>query len=62
MKPFYIYRSQADIYDEVFRPLVESVISGFNGTIIAYGQTGAGKTYTMEGLIILKCLILFMYC
>ncbi|KAG8188866.1 hypothetical protein JTE90_018272 [Oedothorax gibbosus] len=43
--------SQADIYDEVFRPLVDSVINGFNGTIIAYGQTGAGKTYTMEGVI-----------
>ncbi|CAL1290201.1 unnamed protein product [Larinioides sclopetarius] len=41
--------NQADIYDEVFRPLVDSVISGFNGTVIAYGQTGAGKTYTMEG-------------
>ncbi|GBN44025.1 hypothetical protein AVEN_202961-1, partial [Araneus ventricosus] len=41
--------NQADIYDEVFRPLVDSVINGFNGTVIAYGQTGAGKTYTMEG-------------
>ncbi|GIY34077.1 kinesin-like protein KIF3B [Caerostris darwini] len=41
--------NQADIYDEVFRPLVDSVISGFNGTVIAYGQTGAGKTWTMEG-------------
>ncbi|GBN68827.1 Kinesin-like protein KIF3B, partial [Araneus ventricosus] len=42
-------KNQADIYDEVFRPLVDSVINGFNGTVIAYGQTGAGKTYTMEG-------------
>ncbi|XP_035227190.1 kinesin-like protein KIF3B [Stegodyphus dumicola] len=43
--------AQADLYDDVFRPLVDSVIDGFNGTIIAYGQTGAGKTYTMEGVI-----------
>lgn len=31
-------------------PLVESVIEGFNGTIFAYGQTGCGKTHTMQGL------------
>ncbi|XP_071851359.1 kinesin-II 95 kDa subunit-like [Apostichopus japonicus] len=41
---------QRDLYDETFRPLVESVLNGFNGTIFAYGQTGTGKTYTMEGV------------
>uniref|UniRef100_A0A8C7Z7P7 Kinesin-like protein n=1 Tax=Oryzias sinensis TaxID=183150 RepID=A0A8C7Z7P7_9TELE len=41
---------QIDLYDETFRPLVDSVLLGFNGTIFAYGQTGTGKTYTMEGL------------
>ncbi|GAA6104201.1 kinesin-like protein KIF3B [Tachysurus ichikawai] len=41
---------QVDLYDETFRPLVESVLLGFNGTIFAYGQTGTGKTYTMEGV------------
>lgn len=41
---------QLDLYDETFRPLVESVLLGFNGTIFAYGQTGTGKTYTMEGV------------
>ncbi|XP_038159141.1 kinesin-like protein KIF3B [Cyprinodon tularosa] len=40
---------QIDLYNETFRPLVESVLLGFNGTIFAYGQTGTGKTYTMEG-------------
>lgn len=30
-------------------PAIEKVISGFNCTIFAYGQTGAGKTHTMEG-------------
>lgn len=29
--------------------MVEKFISGFNVTIMAYGQTGAGKTYCMEG-------------
>jgi kinesin family member 3B len=41
---------QLDLYEETFRPLVESVLNGFNGTIFAYGQTGTGKTFTMEGV------------
>uniref|UniRef100_A0A915PJU3 Kinesin motor domain-containing protein n=1 Tax=Setaria digitata TaxID=48799 RepID=A0A915PJU3_9BILA len=41
---------QLDLYDETFRELVDSVLEGFNGTIFAYGQTGTGKTFTMEGI------------
>uniref|UniRef100_A0A0A9Y1C5 Kinesin-like protein n=2 Tax=Lygus hesperus TaxID=30085 RepID=A0A0A9Y1C5_LYGHE len=41
--------SQRDLYEESVFPLVSSVLEGFNGTIFAYGQTGTGKTYTMEG-------------
>jgi kinesin family protein 3/17 len=26
-----------------------SVLEGYNGTVFAYGQTGTGKTWTMEG-------------
>ena len=40
---------QLDLYAETFAPLVDSVLDGFNGTIFAYGQTGTGKTFTMEG-------------
>ncbi|XP_064404188.1 kinesin-like protein KIF3A isoform X2 [Halichondria panicea] len=40
---------QVDIYNETARPIVNSVLDGYNGTIFAYGQTGTGKTYTMEG-------------
>ncbi|KAG8223833.1 hypothetical protein J437_LFUL003722 [Ladona fulva] len=40
---------QEAIYDETCRPVTDSVLCGFNGTIFAYGQTGTGKTYTMEG-------------
>lgn len=41
---------QRDLYDETFRDLVQSVLDGFNGTIFAYGQTGTGKTFTMQGV------------
>lgn len=41
---------QSDIYDDAVRPLVDSVLQGFNGTIFAYGQTGTGKTHTMIGV------------
>ena len=41
---------QVELYEETFAPLVDSVLEGFNGTIFAYGQTGTGKTFTMEGV------------
>lgn len=40
---------QKDMYEETFLSLVNSVLDGYNGTIFAYGQTGTGKTYTMQG-------------
>lgn len=47
---FFLYRStQQAIYDETIRPLVASVLEGYNGCVFAYGQTGTGKTFTMEG-------------
>uniref|UniRef100_A0A7S1B9U5 Kinesin-like protein n=1 Tax=Corethron hystrix TaxID=216773 RepID=A0A7S1B9U5_9STRA len=41
--------TQKEVYDVVGAPVVQSVLDGYNGTIFAYGQTGAGKTHTMEG-------------
>ncbi|KAL3518285.1 hypothetical protein ACH5RR_020874 [Cinchona calisaya] len=40
---------QKDLYDQVVWPIVYEVLEGYNCTIFAYGQTGTGKTYTMEG-------------
>ncbi|VDK35530.1 unnamed protein product [Taenia asiatica] len=38
------------IYADIVYPLVEGVTEGYNGTIFAYGQTGCGKTFTMQGV------------
>ncbi|KAI3856004.1 hypothetical protein MKW92_038801 [Papaver armeniacum] len=40
---------QRSIYDHAISPIVNEVLEGFNCTVFAYGQTGTGKTYTMEG-------------
>ncbi|KAJ6407911.1 hypothetical protein OIU84_011257 [Salix udensis] len=40
---------QRSIYDQAIAPIVDEVLEGFNCTVFAYGQTGTGKTYTMEG-------------
>ncbi|XP_077888517.1 kinesin-like protein KIFC3 isoform X3 [Ictidomys tridecemlineatus] len=47
-KVFSPWASQQDVFQEV-QALITSCIDGFNVCIFAYGQTGAGKTYTMEG-------------
>lgn len=40
---------QSSVFDDTALPIIESVLEGYNGTIFAYGQTGTGKTHTMEG-------------
>ena len=40
---------QEEVYQMCAFRIVESVLEGYNGTIFAYGQTGTGKTFTMEG-------------
>lgn len=60
-----ILAGKAYVFDKVFKPdttqelvynstakqIVEDVLSGYNGTIFAYGQTSSGKTHTMEGVL-----------
>ncbi|CAL1294917.1 unnamed protein product [Larinioides sclopetarius] len=41
--------TQLDVYNLAARPIIDNVLEGYNGTIFAYGQTGTGKTFTMEG-------------
>ncbi|KAJ9171105.1 hypothetical protein P3X46_019153 [Hevea brasiliensis] len=40
--------NQVDVFADA-SPLVISVLDGYNVCIFAYGQTGTGKTFTMEG-------------
>ncbi|PHU16703.1 Kinesin-4 [Capsicum chinense] len=40
--------TQEDVFRDT-KPLVRSVMDGYNVCIFAYGQTGSGKTYTMSG-------------
>jgi hypothetical protein len=41
--------SQQEVYETTAKPAVISILQGYNSTIFAYGQTGTGKTFTMEG-------------
>ncbi|XP_069817896.1 kinesin-like protein KIF27 isoform X2 [Dendropsophus ebraccatus] len=41
--------TQDDVYSSCIKPLLVSLIEGYNATVFAYGQTGSGKTYTIGG-------------
>jgi len=48
----HVYDMQATqkfVYETTAQAVVSSALFGYNATIFAYGQTGTGKTYTMEG-------------
>ena len=40
---------QAAVFEAVGRPISDAALAGFNATVFAFGQTGAGKSYTMFG-------------
>ena len=39
--------SQRRVYDAVCMPVVEAVLGGANGAVLAYGMTGSGKTHSL---------------
>lgn len=43
--------SQEDVYKDSALQIVNDVLDGYNGTVVVYGQTGTGKTYTLEGSV-----------
>jgi kinesin family protein 6/9 len=40
---------QNQLFNEVAKPIVESSLLGYSGTILAYGPTSSGKTFSMRG-------------
>jgi hypothetical protein len=47
--------TQVEIYEDL-KPLTLSVLDGYNCCVFAYGQTGTGKTYTMQGPVCWRIL------
>ncbi|KAG5377508.1 hypothetical protein IGI04_042104 [Brassica rapa subsp. trilocularis] len=37
------------IFDREVNPLIQAIFNGFNATVLAFGATGSGKTFTMQG-------------
>ncbi|CAG8501729.1 21252_t:CDS:10 [Gigaspora margarita] len=59
------YATQAHLYNDLGEDLLNHAFGGYNTCIFAYGQTGAGKSYSMmgygedKGIIPLTCCELF---
>ena len=58
--------SQADLFESIGRPVVEHCLNGYRSALMAYGQTGTGKSFTMcctkpglEGIIPRAAQLLF---
>jgi len=41
--------SQSYVFEKSTKFLIDGIVGGYNGSVFAYGATGAGKTYTMLG-------------
>lgn len=53
--------TQEEVYECAARPSIDDVLEGYNATIFAYGQTGAGKTHTMVRLLLLLSCAVFCW-
>ena len=50
-KVFGTDHNQEMVFNDVGRETVKEVLIGYNGTILAYGPTGSGKTHSMFGIL-----------
>lgn len=63
------FASQNRVYNDIGKEMLEHAFEGYNVCIFAYGQTGAGKSYTMmgkqeegqEGIIPMVCSIIHVF-
>lgn len=59
------FASQNLVYNDIGKEMLQHAFEGYNVCIFAYGQTGAGKSYTMmgkqeegqEGIIPMVCFL-----
>ncbi len=54
--------SQEEVYDEMGPSLEQSILEGYNACLLAYGQSGTGKTHTMLGTKVSPCDKMSIYC
>ena len=45
---FTSFSTQREVFEQTLAPVIGDVLSGYESTVFAYGQTGTGKTHTME--------------
>ncbi|GAB1310309.1 Kinesin-like protein kip2 [Madurella fahalii] len=46
---FTTHDDNSKVYDHIAKRLVRRVMEGYHGTVFAYGMTGTGKTFSMQG-------------
>jgi kinesin family protein 18/19 len=46
---FHDEATNEEVFEHCMKPLVSSVMNGYNCSVFVYGATGAGKTFTMLG-------------
>ena len=49
------------IFNELGTDVMDAAFTGYNACVFAYGQTGAGKTYTMMGTSV-SCALNIAFC
>lgn len=54
------YATQLKVYNDVGKDVLDSAFDGYNSTLFAYGQTGAGKSYSMVGYAANKGMLYLM--
>eukprot|EP00966_Prymnesium_polylepis_P181567 4205514-Prymnesium_polylepis.1 len=45
------FSTQQEVFSSAVLPIIGDVLNGYESTLFAYGQTGTGKTHTIEGSI-----------
>ena len=56
MTVYFLHHQPRKIYIPFgVKKIIDSVLNGYNGAVLAYGQTSSGKIYTMQGEMEEEC-------